>query len=84
MKKIARSAAEGLTFLVDLVTTYGFYETMGKLSAKMRNSGDYVGKQLTQDEITEYLKMMIYTIDEADMKLHTMTTTSISYEIAKR
>lgn len=41
---------------------------------------------LTQEEITEYLKMLIYTIDfrSRHTVTHTVTTASISSEIAKR
>lgn len=88
VKKIARE--RGRRFdpsLVDLVTTYGFYETIEEAVSKDEKFQAIMwGKQLTQDEITEYLKMMIYTIDfrSRHTVTHTMTTTSISYEIAKK
>ena len=74
-------------WLVDLVLEDGFFQSM---QSEIADNGAFGfaewGNQLTQEEITDYLKMLIFIIDfrSRHTVTHTVTTTSISYEIGKR
>lgn len=74
-------------WLVDLVTKHRINGPKEEEIISDEVFGSIVwGEQLTQKEITEYLEMLIYTIDfrSRHTVTHTMTTTSISYEISKK
>lgn len=74
-----------LPWLVDLVLDIEIYyglQTESDISYGFTDWGD----QLNQQEVTGYLKMLIYIIDfrSRHTVTHTVTTTNISYEIGKR
>lgn len=88
VKRISRERGTRFApWLTDLMTKHGFYENFEDAVRRDEKFQSIMwSEKLTQDEVTEYLKMMIYTIDfrSRHTVTHTMTTTSISYEIAKK
>lgn len=75
------------SWLVDLVLEPGFYHALQNIDAKDDNF-DFTawGNPLSQEQITDYLKMLIYIIDfrSRHTVTHTVTTTNISYELGRR
>ena len=75
------------SWLVDLVLEPGFYYALQSIDAQ-GNNFDFTtwGSPLTQEQITDYLKMLIYIIDfrSRHTVTHTITTTNISYELGRR
>lgn len=74
-------------WLVDLVLEPDFYCALQKKDSQYNTFGfTSWGSQLTQNQITDYLKMLIYIIDfrSRHTVTHTITTTNISYELGKR
>ena len=72
---------------MDLVLEPGFYYALQSIDAQ-GNNFDFTtwGSPLTQEQITDYLKMLIYIIDfrSRHTVTHTITTTNISYELGRR
>ena len=87
-KKIEEGRGERFSpVLVDLVLDIGVEYNLQAYIENGKNFGfTEWGNQLSQEEVTGYLKMLIYIIDfrSRHTVTHTVTTTNISYEIGKR
>lgn len=79
------SGKKFMPWLADLVIKNDLMDSLEKCADDEAFNFIMWGEPLTQEEITEYLKMLIYTIDfrSRHTVTHTITTTSISYEIAR-
>lgn len=82
----SESGKKFMPWLVDLVLENGMIDTMKENAEDETFRSIMWGEPLSQEEVTEYLKMLIYTIDfrSRHTVTHTITTTSISYEIARK
>lgn len=82
----SESGKKFMPWLVDLVIENGVIDTIEKNADDETFHSIMWGEPLSQKEITEYLKMLIYTIDfrSRHTVTHTITTSSISYEIARK
>lgn len=82
-------AKRGSTFaphIIDLALQLNFNDSIEDVWEKDQEYFDFLASiPLSSDEITEYLKMLVFIIDFRShyTVTHTITTTSISYELGK-